>query len=102
MLSSLNLKSEHSALEAINKLEAAIFAWKEKITAQISSKSPVRTSWSFVKDPISEFDKTESLLDTAEILLQQVKARYPNLPQTFLEATKIQYGRVSLIIRHLL
>ncbi|KAJ9134912.1 hypothetical protein P3X46_032153 [Hevea brasiliensis] len=93
MLSSLNLKSEHSALEAINKLEAAMFAWKEKITAQVSSKSPVRTSWSFVKDPISEFDKTESLLDRAEILLQQVKARYPNLPQTFLEATKIQYGR---------
>ncbi|EEF42526.1 rop guanine nucleotide exchange factor 14 isoform X2 [Ricinus communis] len=93
MLNSLDLKSEHSAIEVINKLEAALFAWKQKITAQISGKSPVRTSWSFVKDPMSEFDKTESLLDRAEALLQQVKARYPNLPQTFLEATKIQYGK---------
>ncbi|KDP28059.1 hypothetical protein JCGZ_19467 [Jatropha curcas] len=93
MLNALNLKSENSAVEVINKLEAAIFAWKEKITAQVTGKSPVRTSWSFVKDPMSEFDKTESLLDRAEALLQQVKARCPNLPQSFLEATKIQYGK---------
>ncbi|XP_057997664.1 rop guanine nucleotide exchange factor 14-like isoform X2 [Hevea brasiliensis] len=82
-LSSLNLKSEHAALETINKLEAAIFAWKEKVAAQVSSKFPVRTSWSFM----SEFDKIESLLDRAETLLRQVKAR------RFLEAKKIQYGR---------
>ncbi|CAK7355907.1 unnamed protein product [Dovyalis caffra] len=93
MLNSLDLKSEHSALEAINKLEAAIFAWKERITAQFSSKSPVRTSWSFVKDPMSEFDRLESLLERAESLVQQIKSRYPILPLTFLDSTKIQYGK---------
>lgn len=98
MLNSLNLKSEHSALDAINKLEAAIFAWKERVTAQASGRSPVRTSWSFVKDSMSEFDKMESLLDSAESLVQLLKSRYPNRPQTFLDSTKVQYGKVSSIL----
>lgn len=97
MINSLNLKSEHSALEAVNKLEAAVFAWKERISEQASGKSPVRTSWSFIKDPISELDKMELLLERAEALMQQLKTKYPNLPQTFIDATKIQYGKVSLM-----
>ncbi|XWS49419.1 hypothetical protein CRYUN_Cryun12cG0001800 [Craigia yunnanensis] len=96
MFNSLNLKSEHNALEAINRLEAAIYAWKERITEQASGKSPVRKSWSFIKDPISEMDKMELLLDRAEALLQLIKSTYPNLPRTFLDATKIQYGKVSM------
>lgn len=90
---SLSLKSEHDALECINRLEAAVLAWKEKIAEQVNGKSPTRTSWSFIKDPISELDKTEWLLDRAESLIQLLKTKYPNLPSTFLEVTKIQYGK---------
>ncbi|KAK3006455.1 hypothetical protein RJ639_015693 [Escallonia herrerae] len=93
MLNSLYLKSEHSALDAINRLEAAVFAWKGRISEQASGKSPVRISWSFIKDPISELDKTEYSLKQAEALLQQLKTYYPNLPQTFLDVTKVQYGK---------
>ncbi|PON68590.1 PRONE domain containing protein [Parasponia andersonii] len=94
MLNSLNLKSEHSALDVINRLEAAIFSWTERIREQGSGNSPVRTSWStLMRDPMSELDKTELLLDQAQVLIQQLKTRYPNLPQTFLDATKIQYGK---------
>ncbi|KAL6985562.1 Rop guanine nucleotide exchange factor 14 [Sarracenia purpurea var. burkii] len=93
MFNSLNLKSEHNALEATNRLEAAILAWKERITEQTSGKSPVRTSWSFIKDSISEQDKMEFLLDRAEALIRQLKTRYPDLPQTFLDVVKIQYGK---------
>lgn len=100
MLSSLNLKSEHSALEAINRLEAAVFAWKERITEQVSGKSPVRTSWSFIKDPTTELDKMELILFRAEALLQQLRTRYPNLPQSFLDVAKIQYGKVWTVIHH--
>lgn len=89
----LNLQSEHSALETINKLEAAILSWKDRIAEQSSGKSPVRTSWSFMKDSLSEMDKMEILLNRAEALLQQLKIRYPNLPQTFLDVVKIQYGK---------
>ncbi|CAN4105199.1 unnamed protein product [Withania somnifera] len=92
MFNSLNLKSENSALEAVNRLEGAIIAWKERITDQACGKSPVRRSWSFVKDPISELDKLEVLLSQADALVQQLKIKYPNLPQTFLNVTKIQHG----------
>ncbi|KAL3613807.1 hypothetical protein CASFOL_041881 [Castilleja foliolosa] len=93
MIDCLNIKSEHAALEAINRLEAAILAWKEKITEQGNGKSPVRTSWSFIKDTLTELEKMESLVNQAELLLQQLKTKYPNLPQTFLDMTKIQYGK---------
>ncbi|XP_057448812.1 rop guanine nucleotide exchange factor 14-like isoform X2 [Lotus japonicus] len=93
MLKSLNLKSEHIVLETINRLEAAIFSLKEKITEQVSRKSPARTSWSFVKDSLSEVDKMGLLMDRAETLLQLLKIRFPNLPPTFLDATKVQYGK---------
>ncbi|XP_073025988.1 rop guanine nucleotide exchange factor 14-like isoform X1 [Primulina eburnea] len=93
MIDCLNLKSDQGALEAINRLEAAILSWKERINEQYSKKSPVRTSWSFVKDSLSELDKTESLVNRAEMLLRQLKNRYPNLPRTFLDVTKVQYGK---------
>lgn len=98
MIRCLNLKSEHEALEAINRLEAAVFAWRESMAEQDNAngygKSPIRTSWSFVKDPLSELEKTESLVNRAKLLLLQLKNKYPNLPQTFLDVTKIQYGKV--------
>ncbi|XP_030480741.1 rop guanine nucleotide exchange factor 14 [Cannabis sativa] len=94
MLKSLNLKSEHNALEVINRLEAAVFSWNERIREQGSVDSPLRASWStFIKDPMSEVDRMELLLDQAEFLIQQLKAKYPNLPQTFLDVTKIKYGK---------
>ncbi|KAL1532301.1 rop guanine nucleotide exchange factor 14-like isoform X1 [Salvia divinorum] len=93
MISCLNLKSEHGALDAINRLEAAILAWKERVAEQGHSKSPIRTSWSFIKDFLSELDKMLSLTNRAELLLLQLKRKYPNLPQTFLDVTKVQYGK---------
>ncbi|KAG4379931.1 hypothetical protein GLYMA_16G076100v4 [Glycine max] len=93
MLKALNLSSEHTALETINRLEAATFSWKERIIQENSGKSPVRTSWSFMKDPMAGIDKMELLLERAETLLSMLKARYPNLPQTFLDAAKVQFGK---------
>ncbi|XP_010266409.1 PREDICTED: rop guanine nucleotide exchange factor 14-like isoform X2 [Nelumbo nucifera] len=91
MFNSLHLKSEHSALDTMNRLETAVFAWTQKIAEQASGKSP-RNSWYFVKDPISELDKIEVLLGRAESLLQTIKIRFPNIPQTFLDVTKVQYN----------
>ncbi|XP_043695493.1 rop guanine nucleotide exchange factor 14 [Telopea speciosissima] len=90
---SLNLKSEHTVLETVNRLETAMFAWKQKISDHVSNKSPVRNSWSFVRDPISEVDKIEDLMERAEALLQLLKIKFPNLPQTFLDVTKVQYNK---------
>ncbi|KAK9079943.1 hypothetical protein SSX86_001618 [Deinandra increscens subsp. villosa] len=90
MLDSLNFKSEHNALDTINRLEAAIYAWKE--IQKNTSKSPARTSWSF-KDPSIDHYKIGFLITRAEVLLQHIRNRYPNLPQTFLDVMKIQYGK---------
>ncbi|KAI4365327.1 hypothetical protein MLD38_021320 [Melastoma candidum] len=89
----LDFQSEHIVLDCINKLEAAVFRWKERIHEQEIGKSPSRISWSFVKDPIHELEKTEELLDRAESLLRFLKDLYPNLPHSFLDATKVQYGK---------
>ncbi|KAI3804554.1 hypothetical protein L1987_26187 [Smallanthus sonchifolius] len=92
MLNSLSLKSENSALDAINRLEAAIYAWKDKIDEHDSGKSPARTSWS-CKDTVSELDKIELLITRAESLSREIKTRFPDLPQRFLDVMKIQYGK---------
>ncbi|KAL8209981.1 hypothetical protein R6Q57_006713 [Mikania cordata] len=92
MLDSLSLKSENSALDAINRLEAAIHAWKDKIEQHDHGKSPARTSWS-LRDSVSELDKIELLINRAEILSREIKIRYPNLPQKFLDVMKVQYGK---------
>lgn len=96
---SLRIVIEHAALETVNRLEAAIYAWKERITEQGSSgKSPVRASWLLVRDSLSEIGHVESLKNKAERLNDEIKSKYPNLPQSFLDATKIQYGKVRVII----
>ncbi|MFS7962766.1 putative PRONE domain, Rop guanine nucleotide exchange factor [Helianthus anomalus] len=46
MCDSLSLNSENSAQDAINRLDAAIYAWREKIEKHDRGKSPARTSWS--------------------------------------------------------
>ena len=102
MLKSLNLKSEHSALDTVNRLEAVTFSWKERIMQEDGGKSPLRTSWPFMRDSTPSTDKVELLLDRAETLLKLLKTRYPNLPQTFLDATKVQYGKVSFILIYFL
>lgn len=88
----LHLESEHDILETANRLEAATFAWKQRISNQVSGKSPARNSWLFNRD--IELDKIEAWCERAEALLQLLKIRHPNLPQTFLEATKVQYNKV--------
>ncbi|VVA93338.1 unnamed protein product [Arabis nemorensis] len=54
------------------------------------------TPWSFAKDPLSETGRNESVLNRAEALRYQIKSKHRNLPQSFLDATKIQYGKNGL------
>ncbi|CAL9235654.1 unnamed protein product [Arabidopsis halleri] len=102
---SLKLVTQHAALEVVNKLEAAIYAWKERITEQASSgKSPARASWSLVKDSISEISHIELLINRAERLNDQIKSKFSNLPQSFLDAIKFNMARILVMqfLRHIL
>ncbi|CAO2820065.1 unnamed protein product [Amaranthus hypochondriacus] len=90
----LKLRSEHEALDTINKLEAAALAWKERNREQIKGiKTPVKPTWSFMKEPNTEMNKIDSMLFRIDALLGQLKMKYPCLPHSFINVTKIQYGK---------
>ncbi|KAM0027539.1 putative PRONE domain, Rop guanine nucleotide exchange factor [Helianthus debilis subsp. tardiflorus] len=94
---SLSLKSKNSAQDAINRLEAAIYAWRDKIEEHGKGKSPARTSWS-CKDRVAKLDKIELLISRAESLAQEIKIRYSDFPQKFLDVMKIRNGRLRKIL----
>ena len=92
---SLSLKTEHSVLETINRLEGAVFAWKQRILEERNKRSPGRHSWSFMKNSSSELDKMSACIERVDTLVQLLKSRYPNLPPTFIDVLKLQYNVVS-------
>ncbi|XP_039141750.1 rop guanine nucleotide exchange factor 14-like isoform X3 [Dioscorea cayenensis subsp. rotundata] len=90
---SLNLKSEHCVLETVNRLEGAIFAWRHRISEQPPlpcKKSPIRYPWHLIRDARSQAQRMEAALERAETILCILKMRFPNLPQTFIDVTKVQ------------
>ncbi|KAM0934037.1 putative PRONE domain, Rop guanine nucleotide exchange factor [Dioscorea sansibarensis] len=88
---SLNLKSEHCVLETVNRLEGAIFAWRQRISEQPPCKrSPIRYPWHLIRDARSRVERMEAALERAETILCVLKTRFPNLPQTFIDVTKVQ------------
>ncbi|KAH9298613.1 hypothetical protein KI387_030295, partial [Taxus chinensis] len=98
VLASLDLSTEHSALEMANRLESAIYTWKRRIQGRQSisiedGKTGVRSSWSLVKESEAELVKKELYMERADSILLHLKNKFPSIPQTFLDITKIQYNR---------
>ncbi|KAF8750202.1 hypothetical protein HU200_012456 [Digitaria exilis] len=89
---SLSLKTEHSVLETINRLEGAVFAWNQRILEEKSKRSPGRHSWNFKKDSSSEVAKMSMCIERVETLVQLLKSRFLNLPPTFIDVLKVQYN----------
>ncbi|XP_061376346.1 rop guanine nucleotide exchange factor 7-like [Gastrolobium bilobum] len=94
-LADLDLSSEHQASEVANRVEASIYIWHKKTN---SAKPSGRTrsssrSWEMFKDLIVEGDKREILAERAENLLLSLKHRFPGLPQTTLDMSKIQCNK---------
>ncbi|XP_047983026.1 rop guanine nucleotide exchange factor 3-like [Salvia hispanica] len=91
LLDSLNISSEHEALELADKVEASMHTWRRKICIAHS-----KTSWEVVKDLMSDIDRNDKnhiLAARAETLLFCLKQRYPELSQTTLDTSKIQYNK---------
>ncbi|KAK8941064.1 Rop guanine nucleotide exchange factor 1 [Platanthera zijinensis] len=94
MLLCLNLKSEHAVLEALNRLEGALFAWKRKISDdELIKRSPMRYPWLFARDDGSEAGRMETWMERTEMLVRLLKSRFPSLPQTFIDVTKVHYNK---------
>ncbi|KAL8500005.1 hypothetical protein ACS0TY_019846 [Phlomoides rotata] len=91
LLDSVNIRSEHEALELADKVEASMYTWRRKICMAHS-----KSSWDLVKDLMSDIDRSDKnhvLAERAETLLFCLKQRYPELSQTTLDTSKIQYNK---------
>ncbi|XP_061366888.1 rop guanine nucleotide exchange factor 7-like [Gastrolobium bilobum] len=96
LLACLDLSSEHQAIEIANRAEASMYIWRKKTNSKpssISARSSSRSSWEMVKDMMVDGDKRELLAERAESLLLSLKHRFPGLPQTALDMSKIQYNK---------
>ncbi|XP_051114167.1 rop guanine nucleotide exchange factor 7-like [Andrographis paniculata] len=97
LLDCLNLSSDHEALEIANKVEAAVQVWRRRPSTakplRSSRRMNSKSSWEMVKDLVSDADKRELQADRAESLLLLLKQRFPGLPQTALDMSKIQYNK---------
>ncbi|KAG4961551.1 hypothetical protein AAZX31_13G338300 [Glycine max] len=83
-LSTMDLSSEHKILDLKNRIEASIVIWKRKMH-QKDSKSAWGSAVSL--------EKRELFEERAETILLLLKHRFPGLPQSALDISKIQYNR---------
>ncbi|KAL7611073.1 rop guanine nucleotide exchange factor 1 [Lactuca sativa] len=94
LLDCLDLSSEHHTLEVANRIEAAIHAWRLKEYKKHPKSKRSSSTWSKkVKGLLADNDKNNSLAQRAETLLHSLRRRFPGLPQTSLDMSKIQYNR---------
>lgn len=97
LLDCLDLSTEHHTLDVANRVEAAVHVWKmkEKKKHPNDTKSK-RKSWGGkVKGFVADGEKNLFLAQRAETLLHSLRLRFPGLPQTALDMSKIQYNKVA-------
>ncbi|KAF6172557.1 hypothetical protein GIB67_007070 [Kingdonia uniflora] len=95
LLDCLDLSSEHHTLEIANRIEAAVHVWGQKERKKrLKNGKTGRSSWGGkVKGLVGDTEKSKLLAERAESLLHSLRLRYPDLPQTALDMTKIQYNK---------
>ncbi|KAF9589633.1 hypothetical protein IFM89_026635 [Coptis chinensis] len=92
LLDCLALSSEHQVLEIANRVEASMYVWRQRANPNMN-RSSSKSSWGMVKEMMVDVDKRELLADRAESLLLCLKQRFPGLPQTALDMSKIQFNK---------
>jgi len=81
----MDLSTEHKVLDLKNKIEASIVIWMRKMH-QKDGKSPWGSAISL--------EKRELFEERAETILLIIKQRFPGLPQSSLDTSKIQFNKV--------
>lgn len=82
----MDLSSEHKILDLKNRIEASVVIWKRKMNAKDG-----KSAWGSAVS----LDKREMFEDRAETILLIIKQRFPGIPQSSLDISKIQYTRVG-------
>ncbi|KAF5726878.1 hypothetical protein HS088_TW22G00563 [Tripterygium wilfordii] len=83
-LSTMDLSSEHKTLDLKNRIEASIVIWKRKM-----NQKDGKSAWGSAVS----LEKRELFEERAETILLLIKQRFPGIPQSSLDISKIQYNR---------
>ncbi|CAI9267507.1 unnamed protein product [Lactuca saligna] len=83
-LSAMDLSSEHKILDLKNRIEASVVIWRRKMTNKDG-----KSGWG---SGVS-IEKREQFEDRAETILLILKHRYPGIPQSALDVSKIENNR---------
>ncbi|KAM1017091.1 hypothetical protein ACFX13_047424 [Malus domestica] len=82
-LCSMDLSSEHKILDLKNKMEASMVIWKRKM-----NQKDGKSGWGSAVS----LEKRELFEERAETILLLLKQRFPGIPQSSLDISKIQYN----------
>ncbi|MCO5572206.1 hypothetical protein L7F22_025958 [Adiantum nelumboides] len=99
VLCTLDLSTEHNAVEVANRIEAVIHVWRYRRHPKQAQKlrkrgdQSARHSWNIAKENAPDSEKRALLAGRAESLLMCLKQKFPGLRQSLLDMTKIQYNK---------
>ncbi|XP_060219256.1 rop guanine nucleotide exchange factor 12-like [Lycium barbarum] len=80
----MDMSSEHKILDLKDRIEASVVIWRRKMNAKDG-----KSSWGIAVS----FEKREIFEERAEVILLILKQRFPGIPQSTLDISKIQYNR---------
>ncbi|CAL9748051.1 unnamed protein product [Musa acuminata subsp. burmannicoides] len=83
-LESMDLSTEHKVLDLKNRIEASIIIWMRKM-----HNKDTKSSWGSAVS----MEKREQFEERAETILHLIKQRFPGIPQSALDTSKIQYTK---------
>ncbi|XP_004506840.1 rop guanine nucleotide exchange factor 12-like isoform X1 [Cicer arietinum] len=83
-LGTIDMSSEHKILDLKNRIEASIVIWKRKM-----NQKDTKSSWGSAVS----MEKRELFEERAETILILLKHRFPGLPQSSLDISKIQFNK---------
>lgn len=85
-LCAMDLSSDHKILDLKNKMEASMVIWKRKM-----NQKDGKSGWGSAVS----LEKRELFEERAETILLLLKQRFPGIPQSSLDISKIQYNAVG-------
>lgn len=88
LLASMDMSSEHKILDLKDRIEASIVIWRRKM-----NQKDCKSSWGSAVS----IEKRELFEERAETILLLLKHRFPGIPQSALDISKIQYNGVKTI-----
>ncbi|CAI0439113.1 unnamed protein product [Linum tenue] len=83
-LSTMDLANEHKILDLKDRIEASIVIWKRKM-----NQKDGKSAWGSAVS----WEKREQFEDRAETILLIMKQRFPGIPQSALDISKIESNR---------